>query len=201
MSSARSLLRFATALVAALVLAACATGPRVAIDSDTAADFSKYRTFAFFDPIALESRGYTTLLSAQMRQEIRREMEARGFVFDESSPDLLVNFNALIEERREVVAVPDLTWGWFYGYRGAYFGGPFMHDRLHTTRVTEGTVSIDLVDADEKRLVWEGVAVGNAAGRTPAERRERALRSVASIFQSFPHRAGAATPPAATAAR
>ena len=201
MRSAKTLLRAAVLAVAALLLAACATGPRVAIDSDTAADFAQYRSFGFFDPIALESRGYTTLLSAQMRQEIRREMEARGFVFDETSPDLLVNFNALIEERREVVAVPDLTWGWFYGYRGAYFGSPFLHSRPHTVRVTEGTVSIDLVDADEKRLVWEGMAVGSAAGRTPAERRERALRSVASIFESFPHRAGAASPAAATAAR
>lgn len=197
-----TIFRSAALALAALLLAACATGPRVTSDADPQADFSRYRTFAFFEPLALESRGYTTLLSARLKDEARRQMESRGYVYDEAAPDLRVNLNAFVEEKTDVVAIPDIDYGWYYSYRArAYVGVPFYRERAQVVRYAEGTVNVDLVDAREKRLVWEGVAVGSAAGRTPAERRERAGASVAKIFAAFPHRAGGATAamPAATA--
>jgi hypothetical protein len=187
----------------ALLLAACATGPRVSTDTDPQADFSRYRSFAFYEPLALESRGYTTLLSARLKDEARRQMESRGYVYDAANPDLRVNINAFVEEKADVISVPDVGYGWYYSYRAhAYVAVPVWRERAHVARYTEGTVNVDLVDAREKRLVWEGVAVGSAAGRTPAERRERAGASVAKIFADFPHRAaagGAPITPAATA--
>ncbi|MGL6291547.1 MAG: DUF4136 domain-containing protein [Silanimonas sp.] len=193
MSRFRTLLRFTTAALAALLLAACATGPRVTTDADPQAEFSRYRTFAFFEPLALESRGYTTLLSSRLKDEARRQMEERGFVYDAASPDLQVNLNAFVEEKTQLVSTPFVDYGFYYNYRArAYIGVPLFYDRTQVTRYTEGTVNVDLVDAREKRLVWEGVAVGSAAGRTPVERRERAVASVAKIFESFPHRAGGA---------
>lgn len=203
MRSVRSILRSAVLALSALLLAACATGPRVSTDSDPRVDFSRYRTFAFHEPLALESRGYTTLLSARLKDEARRQMEARGYVYDAAAPDLRVNLNAFVEEKTDVVSVPDVGYGWYYSYRAhAYVAVPVWHHRAHVARYIEGTVNVDLVDAREKRLVWEGIAVGSAAGRTPVERRERAVASVAKIFGDFPHRAGAAvarTQPDATA--
>ena len=38
---------------AVLVLAACATGPRITSDVDPSADFARYRTFAFYSPLAI----------------------------------------------------------------------------------------------------------------------------------------------------
>lgn len=197
----RTLLRSAVVALAALLLAACATGPRVTTDADPQAEFSRYRSFAFFEPLALESRGYTTLLSARLKDEARRQMEARGFVYDAADPDLRVNLNAFVEEKTDVISVPDVDFGWYYSYRArAYVGVPIWHDRVQAVRYAEGTVNVDLVDAREKRLVWEGVAVGSASGRTPAERRERAGASVAKIFEAFPHRAGGAPAPASVPA-
>ncbi|HAI59267.1 MAG TPA: DUF4136 domain-containing protein [Xanthomonadaceae bacterium] len=199
MSRFRTLFRSAIVALAALALAACATGPRVSVDADPAADFSAYRSFAFFEPLALESRGYSTLLSERLRDEARRQMEARGFVYEAANPDLRVNLNALVEEKTDVVRVPEVDVAWYWSYRArAYVGVPIWHERVHAVRYREGTVNVDLVDARERRLVWEGIAVGSAAGRTPAERRERAGASVATIFEAFPHRAGgaaAASPP------
>jgi hypothetical protein len=201
MSRARTFVRAVVVAFATLLLAACATGPRITTDADPQAEFSRYRSFAFFEPLALESRGYTTLLSARLKDEVRRQMEARGYVYDAASPDLRVNLNAFVEEKTDVVSVPDVDYGWYYSYRArAYVGVPIWYDRAQVVRYAEGTVNVDLVDAREKRLVWEGVAVGSAAGRTPAERRERAGASVAKIFEAFPHRAAgaAAALPAAT---
>ena len=193
MRSVRTLFRPALAAVAALLLAACATGPKVSTDGDPQADYSRYRTFAFFEPLAVESRGYSTLLSDRLKSEARRQMELRGFVYDAAAPDLQINLNAFVEEKTQVVTTPYVDYGYYYNYRArAYIGVPVFHDRTHVNRYTEGTINVDLVDAREKRLIWEGVAVGSAAGRSPADRRDRAVASVAKIFESFPHRAGGA---------
>lgn len=196
MNRRHAIVRIAVAACAALLLAACASTPRVSVDADPQADFSRYRTFAFFEPLALESRGYSTLLSERLRDEARRQMEARGFVHDAANPDLRVNLNALVEEKTDVVRVPEVDVAWYWSYRArAYVGVPIWHDRVQAVRYREGTVNVDLVDARERRLVWEGIAVGSAAGRTPAERRDRAAASVAKIFDAFPHRAATATAP------
>jgi len=178
-------------LAALLLLAGCATGLRVTADSDPNADFAGYRTFAFYQPLALEDSGYTTLLSGSLKAEARRQMEARGYVFDDAAPDLRVNMNALVEERTDVVSVPSVDFAWYYSYRSrAYVAVPFFRDDRQVVRYRQGTVNVDLVDAAANRLVWEGVAVGSATGRTPAERRERAAQSIVGIFEAFPHRAG-----------
>lgn len=198
----RPLLRTAVLAFVAVLLAACATGPRVTTDADPQAEFTRYRSFAFYEPLALESRGYTTLLSARLKDEARRQMESRGYVYDAANPDLRVNINAFVEEKADVISVPDVGYGWYYSYRAnAYVAVPVWRERAQVARYSEGTVNIDLVDARAQRLVWEGVAVGSAAARTPAERRDRAAASVIKIFEAFPHRAAGAPaiPPAATA--
>ncbi|GAB3740550.1 DUF4136 domain-containing protein [Silanimonas algicola] len=188
-------LRAAAPALAALLLAACATGPRVTTDADPGADFSRYRSFAFYEPLALETRGYTTLLSARLKDEARRQMEARGYVYDEASPDLRLNINAFVEEKADVVSVPTTGYATYYSYRAnAFVTVPVWRERAQLMEYTEGTVNVDLVDARGKRLVWEGVAVGSAAGRTPAERRERAVASIVKIFDAFPHRAAGTSP-------
>jgi hypothetical protein len=189
----RSFCRPAFVVLVALLLAACATGPRVTTEADPEADFARFRTFAFFEPLALETRGYTTLLSARLKDEARRQMEVRGYVYDVADPDLRVNLNAFVEEKTDVVTVPTTGYATYYSYRArAFVTVPVWHERAQVMQYTEGTVNVDLVDARAKQLVWEGVAVGSAAGATPAERRERAVLSIAKIFEAFPHRAGGA---------
>ena len=53
------------------------------------------------------------------------------------------------------------------------------------------SLNVDLVDAREKALVWEGVAVGRMARLKPAERAARIDSTIADIFAEYPHRAGA----------
>jgi len=114
MHLSRSLFRIFVLALFALLLTACATGPRVSTDSDPQADFARYRTFAFHQPLAIETRGYSTLLSAQLKDEARKQMESRGYVYDEAAPDLRVNLNAFVEEKANVVAIPDVDFGWYY---------------------------------------------------------------------------------------
>lgn len=182
-------------LLAALLLgllSACATGPRISSDFDPRADFSAYRTFAFYSPLAIEREGYASLVSGRMKAAARAEMEARGYCYSESDPDLWLNINAYMQPRTDVSTIPDVDYAYYYSYRHrGYLAVPYWHDRTTVHRYTEGTMNIDLVDVRRNALVWEGIAVGRVARRQDPAARDAAIDSaIADIFAAYPHRAG-----------
>lgn len=190
MRHARPLLKLLAAAGLALLLAACATGPKITAETVAGADFSGYRTFAFYSPLAMERDGYATPSTERAVAAARREMEARGYVYDAANPDLWVNINAYIVERTDVTTIPEVNYGWYYSYRSqAYVGFPVFTERTDVREYREGTMNVDLVDVDQKRLVWEGMAVGRVA-KLPADKRaERIDATIGQIFAQFPHRA------------
>ncbi|MFO7338771.1 MAG: DUF4136 domain-containing protein [Lysobacteraceae bacterium] len=197
MARTRSLFRhagLALLALATLLLAACASGPRISAEADPTADFGRYRSFAFYSPLAIEAHGYSTPTSNRIRQAARAQMEARGYVYDEREPDLWVNLNAYLQERTDVTTMPEVDYTYYYSYRArAYVAVPYWRERTDVRRYTEGTLNVDLVDARENRLVWTGVAVGHARrGSTPEERGARIDAAMADIFARYPYRAAPA---------
>lgn len=191
-----SALRLFLAGLLAFLLASCATGPRVVTDADPRVDFSAYRTYAFYEPLAMEQSGYTSYLSERIKQAVRREMDQRGYRFDPADPDLRVNFQGYIRERSDVYSVPRTDVQYFYSYRArSYFAVPVWYDETRVSEYTEGTLTVDLVDAERNHLVWTGDAIGRVNQRTPQERADAADEAVAAIFQRFPFVAGSAPAP------
>lgn len=183
------------ALIAALVLASCATGPRVRTDYDPTADFGKYQSWGFYKPIAMEESGYSSWISDRIKDNVRREMEARGYRYTESNPDLLVNFQGIVREKTDVWTMPRTDYQYFYSYRSrAYFAVPVWYDQTQVSQYTEGTLTVDLVDADRNRMVWTGAAIGRVVNRTPAQKMAEVDAAIAGIFAQYPYRAGAAQP-------
>lgn len=190
-----SILPALAALLALAMLASCATGPRVRTDADPAADFSRYTTYAFYQPLAMEQSGYTSYLSDRIKASVRREMDARGYRFDEADPDLLVNFQGVIRERSDVYSVPRTDVQYFYSYRARrYFAVPIWYDEARVSEYTEGTLTVDLVDAERNHLVWTGDAIGRVTQRSPQERAAAADEAIAAIFMQYPYTAGSAQP-------
>lgn len=185
------------ALLGMVLLAGCATGPRIATEADPEADFSRYRTFAFYSPLAVEKEGYTSALSERLKAAARREMEARGYVYDAEKPDLWVNINAYTQQRTDVSTMPTVDYAYYYSYRArGYYVVPYWRDRTDVYRYTEGTLNVDLVDVERNRLVWEGIAVGRVnREKDPARRDARIHETMAEIFARFPYRAGTVPAP------
>lgn len=179
-----------------LLLAACATGPKISSVADPQADFSRYRSFAFYAPLAIESKGYATATSEAIKAAARRQMEARGYRYDPAAPDLWINLGAYLQEKIQVSSIPDVGYDAYYSYRGGgYFVSPYWHEHTTVRTYTEGTLNVDLVDVAQRRLVWEGVAVGTVHKLTPAERAAKIDSAMAGIFAQFPYRAGQAGTP------
>jgi hypothetical protein len=84
--------------------------------------------------------------------------------------------------------------GGYYGYRRGYYdpwSGYGYGTQTHVSQYTEGTVNVDMVDARQKRMIWEGVAVGRVnEDRSNAEVREAINSGVAEMFSAYPFRAG-----------
>lgn len=180
------------AVCAMALVAGCATGPRITTEADPEADFSQYRTFAFYSPLAIEREGYSSAMSERMKAAARTQMESRGYVFASENPDLWVNINAYTQRRTDVSTMPTVDYAYYYSYRAnRYFAVPYWRDRTDVYRYTEGTMNVDLVDAARNRLVWEGIAVGRVGNtREAAERDARIDQTMAEIFERYPYRAG-----------
>ena len=189
------LARWLMALCALVLLAGCATGPRITTEADPRADFSRYRTFAFYSPLAAEKKGYSSPTSERMKAAVRTQMESRGYAYTaDDKPDLWVNINAYMERRTDITSSPFIDYSYYYGYRAHryYYAMPYWYDRPYVYRYTEGTVNVDLVDVARNALVWEGIAVGRVSNLKPADRDARIDSTMADIFARYPYRAGSA---------
>jgi len=184
--------------IAAFTLVGCATGPDIRTDYDPQVDFTDYETFGWVSELGTDRAGYSTLTTNYFKSAVRREMEQLGYSWTERDPDLLVNFYASMRERTETypTAHPYGTFGYgYYGYRyGLYspwprygygFGPTYGYE---TVQYTVGTANIDVIDADERQLIWEGVAEGRLTGEELEQPGQAIADTVDDIFARFPTR-------------
>ncbi|WP_297180226.1 DUF4136 domain-containing protein [Thermomonas sp.] len=189
--------RLARSLAASLLLAtmlsltACATGPLVRTDADPTANFAQYRTWGFYRPIAMEQSGYSSWVSERIKEDVRREMEARGYRYAQEGASLLVNFHADVQDRTSVWSVPRTDVQWVYSYRArTYVAVPFWYDETMANTYREAVLTVDLVDAAQNRMVWTGSASApEARQRTPEQKLASIDAAVGGIFARYPHRA------------
>lgn len=185
-------------LAGTAALAACASGPEIRSDTNPSARFSQYATFAYFSPLATDKAGYESVLTARLKDATRRSLEAKGYVYSEASPDLLVNFYANVEDKQEIRSYstgPTMGVGYgYYGYRRGYYAGWSTGTDVQTVNYKEGTLTIDLVDAKEKMLAWQGQAEGRVSKEARKNPGPAIDAVVAEIMSAVPARAGQAQP-------
>jgi hypothetical protein len=176
-------------LVAMVAVAAgCATprGPQTRIDYDKAADFSVYRTYGFPQETGTDRGGYSTLVTSYFKSAVSNAMDARGYKYSAEKPDLLVNFYMNTTERTE--STPDPFRYGYYGYRrGLYSPWPMYDDRRVET-YKYGTINVDIVDAEKKQLVWEGIAEGRVTEEQMANPKVTVTAVVTDLMRQYPGR-------------
>ncbi|MDT8408718.1 MAG: DUF4136 domain-containing protein [Wenzhouxiangellaceae bacterium] len=190
------LFKVALLIAAGLALGGCATSPDVRTDYNPETDFTEYETFSWVSELGTDRAGYSTLTTKHFKDAVRREMEALGYTYTERNPDLLVNFFASIHERTETYTRPHPTFGaGYYGYRyGLYTAWPYYgygfgpNYRVDTVHYKVGTANIDLIDAERRELVWEGIAEGRLTPKELEQPGQAIADTVHDIFEEFPTR-------------
>jgi hypothetical protein len=190
----KNIAKSASLFAAALLIASCASKPTIETDYDHTVDFAQFKTYAFFNPLGIESPNYSSIYGSIFREAIAKEMESRGYK-QSDNPDLLINVSGRLQEKTKVTTTSDpYMAGGYYGYRrGAYgaWGGYGYGTSTHVSNYTEGTVNVDMVDRAQKRMVWEGVAIGRINEKTTNEQRRANIQAgIQDMFAAYPFRAG-----------
>ena len=195
-----TLLRKSFVIAFVLLLAACATNqPTITSETRAGVDIAQYKTYGWFTPLATDNAGYSSIISSNFKAAIQNEMAARGYVYDANAPQLLININATSQERMEVNSAPSVSMG-YYGYRGGFgygLGMPIYGADVETSYYKVGTVTIDVVDAQKKELIWTGTLEG-VLNKKAMENPNAAIQSaVSQIYAQYPVPMLAAAPPPA----
>jgi len=171
-------------LALAALIAGCATtdAPNTRIDYDKTADFSVYRTYGFPKETGADRGGYATLVTSYFKNAVSTAMEARGYKYSAENPDLLVNFYMNTRERTEIRPAPEAGYG-YYGYRRGFYGA-WYDDRTINYQV--GTISLDIVDAAKKQLIWEGVSEGRVSEEALANPKVTVNGVVTEMMRQYP---------------
>ena len=187
-----NMLQNGKALALALVLSAiagCASSPTVSVQQDSSADFSRFQTFGFLEPLGTDRQGYQTIVSQTLRQAATREMQVRGFRYDPQSPQLLVNFGADLNDRMRVntTTQPMSRHRNSFNHRSGFYNPWPMHTQSTTvTQYQEGAVRIDVVDASRRQLVWESVVRSRITNNTRNDVASALDEAVRLGFARFP---------------
>ncbi|HEX6572723.1 MAG TPA: DUF4136 domain-containing protein [Steroidobacteraceae bacterium] len=199
MSHSRLLRRLAapaTLAAAALLVAACATGPEVRADYDHSADFGQYRTYGFVSPAAaspISRPEFKSLALQTIQSAAAREMESRGYR-PSSTPDVLLDFNGKLEERIDIESTPGGMYGPGWGY-GGWYGAPWGGGQGVTTRHYKvGTLVMDIIDRDKRQSVYQGGVEGIVSKQMLRDPGASLTDAVARVFEGYPFVAGQALP-------
>jgi hypothetical protein len=171
------------AMASLLALTACASKPIIHTQVSPALEIQRYQTFGFVEHPDTDKAGYTTLVTRYLKEAVSREMVARGYTHSDH-PDLLVNFTTGTRDKVEGDPWPDVGLGWGRWSRGWGWGGMWGGRDIRT--VTEGSLTIDVVDHERKELIWSGTAQGRVTSRQEDNPQPALDKAVAAIFDKYP---------------
>lgn len=141
-------------------LTACSGVKVLPTESADGVDWAKYRSYDFYQ---VDASGDT--VSAQfasgvsvLKQAIAQEMKQRGYTQTSTQPDLLINIGLVVKEQIQTRQTDWRTDGAprYIGQRNY----SWKSEEIEVGRYREGTVTVHVVDAMRKQLLWKGGAKG-----------------------------------------
>jgi hypothetical protein len=168
----------AAAITGAIALTGCSSTTYHS-DWDSAADFGRFKTFAWFDHAGAEHQPDrpNPILDVRIRRAIAEDLLAKGL--EQTSPeraDLLVTYFTAVDRQIRMY-----TTGYGYGYWGGWgmtYTQPYLHE--------QGTMIVDLVDNAKDQLVWRGTLTKALSSTTPSD--DRVRKAVTRLLLDFPPR-------------
>jgi len=168
-----------TGLVAVLAGYAWA---KVNFDYDSAADFSKYSTYAWLE----RDNSVEAQLPEHLRLRLRRVTEdvlaEKGLDPSPAPPqtDLLLTYFYGARDDLQVNYVPHSAYSpWGYGYWGG-----FNYGYTEVRSYKKGTLVLDIVDARTHQLVWVGILEKEVRSVNPSSKRIQ--KTITKLLKNFP---------------
>ena len=163
--------------IAVVLLAGSAGRQDVRYNFDSAADFSKFKTYKW---ITLNSEApIDKLTDEQIKVALDAGLARKGLTkVDTDRPDLFIGYQTT-EHISEQFGGRDSPWSVGPSWNGS-------SDSIRT--VYKGELAVDMYDPADRHLIWRGVAnkTFNREARTPDERQKNLEKAVSKLMKDYP---------------
>ena len=171
------------ALTAAVaLLPTMAAAQKTTYDFDKSAPFSTYRTYAWKDGTPTKN----ALIDNRIVAAIESQLAAKGFVKNESAPDVFVIFHVAFDEQKDISSYSSgpMYGGYGYGWGGGW--GSTTTD-VRVREILIGTLAIDMIDAKKKEVAWRGLGTKEIDTNAKPEKRDSNItKAVEKVFKNYP---------------
>lgn len=165
------------------------TGPRIETRQDNSANFSHYKTYALLranEPTA------DAEVASYFVNAIREQMDARGYTYTESQPDLLINYQVniqnVLKEMGNAAPARVNEAGYYSHSRELYQEIPTTEETTRLFIERSGAARIDIIDAKKRQTIWQGDAEGRLTEDALLQPKEPIRATVADLLGKFPKR-------------
>lgn len=173
-------------LVALFLLSAAPSSlaQKVQVGYDKSADFSRFKTYSW---IPAETPSTNPLVATMVNLDIDHELAQKGLTKVDHDPDLLVKSYGGGEDVKGGFAANDpghAATGGAPITTASSWGGSLPATPV--PQVMHGSITVDLVDARQKQLVWRGTARGKMDYQNHSKLLDQASKAVTAIFKKYP---------------
>lgn len=151
-----------------LFMAGCAASAH--IEKDPSFNISGYKTYNWLNK---QDSRRNDFVAQHIKNAVNNELGSMGFRMDNRNPDVLLDYDVMVERgsRRESESVYSQPYfRQFYNpytrrFGTIYFPSQFMGVQNYQVPVTEGTITLTMVDADSEKTIWQGWATDLVSNR------------------------------------
>jgi Domain of unknown function (DUF4136) len=156
-------------------------------------NFQNYKTFGWTNDSVVKKAGRVDndIVDNNIKNSIGAELEKKGWQEADLQPDVLLDYNVMVEKgvRRESEPLYSYPYsGYYYNsyrrrlgyyYTPSFFGGY----RSYNVPFKEGTLTVNMIDARTNKLIWQGWAKGDVTSTNVTT--QEAEADVRSIFKKL----------------
>jgi hypothetical protein len=167
-----------------LVIAGTVRAQKVETGYDKSADFGRYKTYAV---VPREVPAMNPMIATLIDGNVEHQLNEKGLQKVDKDPDLLVKIYGGPSEVQSGFAAADPN---YTGSGGIPVTGTDMWtgaaSPMPLPQVVKGTLTVDLIDARQKHLVWRGTAKGKMDTDDREKLLDKANKAIEKIFQQYP---------------
>lgn len=187
-------LKWFAGILPILIFAGCTT-MQVSHDYNSNVDFSKLHTFNWVEGEAFGTQPYSAdaITNSRIINAVVNQLAIKGYKEEKDEVgDFLIAYHISLEEKIEISTIDEYYVGGF-GHR-PLMGGSLYGRRsnigireITVDRYIEGTLILDIIDAQTKELIWRGTAQSEVNPSDSAEVKEKRIHeAVTQMLNNFP---------------
>jgi hypothetical protein len=140
-------------------------------------DYTRFKTYNWMPKTETPDNLQQPVIAAEVghmiEAEVEKGLEARGFKkLTTGKPDFYLNYHARVQDKIE----PQV--------RTYSCGTRICGSGVDMNRVREGTLILDIIQAEDNDVVWQGTSVAVVAD--PSQRKEIIEKAVSQLLSIFP---------------